>query len=472
MNFNFHHIHLPFILAVLLFSFSQGEGDNSQLKLHGEGWLQFGRIMAVSDTVDAAFNYSDNWIQNMGTHFTVKASIGENWDGALGLGGAQSYTAQGIVADVRNTKPIWDLFITQANMKYYYGEKENSPFSMQFGYFSHVYNKESELFGNYLVRGPVYPGFLFGEFEATDIDSSLSNTLGIQLENKLADFHHSLTLKSETQFPPIFDLSLIYTLGVNISDILNLEAGVDFYRLIPLKPNFEKEGNIFILDTSQVSHPYEFWHAYTESKLDGQGNSYLDTTFFTGRGTKVMGRWSLNVKNLLGLDFLENSQFKLYSEMAILGIANQKPVYIKMSERIPVMAGVQLPGFGWLDELVLEVEWYGAKFKNDYYNLSNQFSPVPVSNTDYNRSANASGMYSGDTTLVFDDPIDVHNLTADDIKWALYLSKNVAQGIRFSAQIANDHFRPDGNNPKANRYGTAFSKINDYYLMFRFGYFF
>ena len=94
------------------------------------------------------------------------------------------------------------------------------------------------------------------------------------------------------------------------------------------------------------------------------------------------------------------------------------------------MVGFNFPAFRLLDNLSLEVEWYGAKFRDDLWRYqtgrSLYPSPLPVSNGDVRN-------------------IDVEsNQKRDNWKWSLYAAKTIRNHFKISAQVANDHFRPGG----------------------------
>src|SRR5690606_35616763 len=76
--------------------------------------------------------------------------------------------------------------------------------------------------------------------------------------------------------------------------------------------------------------------------------------YYTFRGFKTMARVSLDIGALAGLDMVRPGEFKLYSEVALLGVEDQPFYYEDKLERLPVMAGIRLPTFGLLDRLSVE----------------------------------------------------------------------------------------------------------------------
>lgn len=481
--------------------------DGLKLRLSGKGWYQFGRIMQSSDTLVSKYNYNDNFIHSPGAQFTILADIGGNWSGAMGIGGYETQAPQGAVYNSQQTKRElgFKVFVTQANFAYTYGDREAPPFRAAFGLFPYRYNPDVRNFGEYLLRGPVYPGILFSGFEDKRIDPTVANTLGINLRSTLGGLTQDLIVKSETDLAPLFDFSLAYVGQFEVKDVFSIGFGVNFHRLVAMKP-----GLTDLTDPSfrgdergsrSVKHPYYRNYVYVEmdtvafasdgvtrkpgsegrDSLNGTLSSLDDTTFLwasrdttrlTHRGTKVMGRFSFDPKGLFGRGGMGPNDLKIYGEAAIIGVKDYKGVYDRIAERIPVMFGFGIPTFGLLDDCALEVEWYGAKFRDDYFKIEKQTSPLPRSNhsLEYNREDDGTGRLKSDTTLAFAD-FDVQNQTADDLKWSLYLSKKFLKYARVSFQVANDHYRPwEGAPGSTERYESAFTQVSDWYTMMKIGF--
>jgi hypothetical protein len=73
--------------------------SDPKLTLHGYGWVQAGRIMNTSDTLD--YNYSKNWMQSAATQITANMSFSDNLEGYLGIGGGQEHLMQGNATSAR-----------------------------------------------------------------------------------------------------------------------------------------------------------------------------------------------------------------------------------------------------------------------------------------------------------------------------------------------------------------------------------
>lgn len=465
------------LLTSICFYHSYAE-STAKVELHGAGWYQFGRIMHSSDTLVPDYNYNDNWISSAGSQFTIHADISEELDAAIGLGGYQLHNAQGARTSIIRARINFYPYLTEARVTYYPFNRDNNKLFLNSGLFAYQYNRDTRNLGSYLFRGPVYPGFLFSEFEAKSLDTTVANIIGFQLHSEpLEGFSNDLIFRSETELPPVFDISLAYISSYKIMPGVEIGAGVNFYRLIPANSKVTKldEGEFKI--STLGTHPYDGDYGYyidfdTTYAADSITVENIDTTTIRAshQGIKLMGRFSIDLNTLTQLNI--SKSFKLYSEVALLGIKDYEGIYPNKKERIPVMFGMYLP-VPWLDEAVVEAEWYGAKYKNDYQKLYKSASPIPKGNPEYDRT-DSSGYVKG-TTIPFSDPYDVTNMTKDNIKWSLYLTKSFMTNTKISLQIANDHYRPFTHyfvdpTGEATEFSTAFTTLKDWYAMMKIGY--
>jgi hypothetical protein len=457
------------------------------VRIYGQGWTQMGRIMHATDTLGgagAAVNLNGNWLQSNGAQFTAVTLIGDNLEGAFGFGGYQIYHSPGNAKQQRTMRFVFQNYITQARMTYYRGDRDRPDYSLTFGNFAYNYNPDVKDLGLYLLRGPVYPGYLQSGFKENGADTTRGNVLGARFQHSIGNFRQDLIFANERELPPTFDWSAAYVARYKALDAVEVGAGVNFYRLLPADSKLEKFRNVE--ETGDTNNPY-------------------DTITYSNQGAKLMALFSVDFKRWMpGVGFGANDM-RLYGEAAVLGVKNQGSYYDNILERIPVMVGFNIPTFGWLDYFSLEVEWYGSKYRNSLGKIGNFNSlsqpglfprpvepitpvptPVPFSYEDYyrNYAQNGTGtpdangdilLNSGDTLHVKGNAWDVENLMTDNWKWALYLEKTVHRHVIFTAQIANDHFRPRPAATVLDEWGgmaEAFTSPKDWYFMFRTSYFF
>lgn len=451
-------VKLFLALAVCLSSTSLfAEETGIKINFHGQGWVDVGRIMHSPDSVpvDAGTgqNLNGNWLRSPGAQFTMVADFSENLEGAFGFGAYKTSHAMG--KENGSTRPMYytislfQTFLTKASLTYSQGEKPNPWLSLTAGTFSHNYNGQVKNLGHYLLRGPVYPGVLMGEFQDRNIDSTKSNVMGARLHHGLGSFSQDLILMNEKDLPPTFDWSLAYIAKYKVLDAFELGAGVNFYRLMPYSSKLETPG-----------------HLVTDNGRSIEVLAPGDTLFYTHQGIKLMGMFNLDLKRVFGAGSMGPNDLILYGEAAVLGTKNYGTIYDKIGERIPIMAGFNFPAFGFLNYLSLEVEYYRSPYRNDLANIGN-----------LNNVADWTDLIPSRPTP---SPVPVQGIypdsTRDNWKWSVNMEKIVAGHVHFIAQVANDHFRPRpmATTSISSKGGTAeaFTSPKDWYLMFRMGYFF
>ncbi len=319
-----------------------------------------------------------------------------------------------------------------------------------------------------------------------------------------------------------------YLANFNFEEKFQLGAGVNFFRLVPNDKKLSTKPYRYEIESQasigcNTSHPFERANIYvsgaTRVDLDDSNpaDSLLinnpdfakskeitvcyddetsapyhivggDTTFLSHRGTKVIFNFAWDIQKTFFQDneLLGENDLKLYGELGIIGLNTSEAyntLYGKITQRMPVMVGLNIPALGFLDHLSLEVEYYGSPFRNDTRRLQPSNSVVqsvlPVSNKDLQRtpteitdSAGTRLVYiANQDTIPFSD-VDVQkNITSDNIKWSLHGAKTIQDHFVVSFQIASDHFRPYGT-ATSPTYETAFTRFWDCYWMAKIAYFF
>jgi hypothetical protein len=478
--------NFAWLFAMVIAFFTTTVSAKPEVSIQGFGWVQTGMIGNATDTL--RFNYNHNWMQTAATQITANVIIDEHWGGSLGIGAGQEHPMQGSTQDARLLKVNIATYITQANFTYTLGEREHAKFSATFGYFPYNYHSDIKNLGLYLLRGPVYPGALVSGFETKET-LPISNFLGTRLHSSLGSTEHDLILSSETENKPIFDYSLAYIFSQSFGETFKYGGGVNFYHLLPVYDwvTNPRDPNLFtFVDSADIVDPIDRTYFYVDP------TNRTDTTWLSSQGTKVDAFFRFDPKPLFESSAFGKNDLVLYGEIGLIGVKNYKGIYNDRSQRMPVMGGINLPAFGFLDDLSFEVEYYASPYKNDLTELQTNLSPTPVSNrtNKFRPKTLDSGyvMMSGDTlrtarvvvsqtggkvfeSVLWDDPYDVSNLHKDDWKWSLHLSKTVMDHIRFSAQVANDHFRPVGTGTTPT-YFSIFSTMKDWYWMSKVTYFF
>jgi hypothetical protein len=155
--------------------------------------------------------------------------------------------------------------------------------------------------------------------------------------------------------------------------------------------------------------------------------------YYTFRGFKAMARGALDVGQLMNAD-IPAGTFRLYAEAALLGVESQPYYYDQVMERMPLMAGVDIPTFGILDRLSAEVEYHKSRFRNNIYSVNQSQLPLPLTGPNFAGGIGPGGYaYEG-----------VEEDTDDDLRWSFFASRRITDGVSIHAQMASDHMRhPD-----------------------------
>lgn len=392
-------IALPALLVAMAPQIARAEAP--KLNFGGAGWFSYNTIVKSSDTANAK-EPNGKYLIGSGALFAINVDPSERLHIEAGIGVGMGHFLATSPTDQGGYAPVGaGPFVSNANFTFKPMSSEGGEFFVRGGLFPYDYMPEAQNLGLYLLRGPVYPGYLLSGFETKHV-MPVANTLGLQLHHRTGGFSHDFLFTFETDFYPYWDMSPAYLASYSFGETFRLGGGVNFYHLIPADSR---------LTTDTL-------HKYIDNTLP-----VPDTTQLSFKGIKVMANASLDPKPLFGNpEILGPEDLKLYGEVAVIGLDNDKAhkaLYGNYSNRMPIMVGFNLPAFGFLERLAVEVEHYGAKFKDDIsqYNRYRSQSPKPASKIDT-------------------------NYAADNLKWSVYGSRVFQQHVKLSFQVASDHYRP------------------------------
>jgi hypothetical protein len=385
-------------------AFASAEGGN--LDISSGGWIQYGRIVKSLDT--AGEKHLEKGLQQAGAQVAAGYA-----DGPLrihaGLGVQMSHSLSPGYGSGGYAPMVSVPYVADADLEYAFLERSDLRLSLEAGLFPFDYAPESQNLGLYLLRGPVYPGLLTSGFE-TKYVLPIANTLGFRINNRIGAFEQDLLLAFEDEWPTYWDASPAYVAAYRFGSVFRIGGGFQLNHFLPVdaKITDPKDGNV----------------TYKFPKAPGSHDS--DSAFVPFRGIKLMADFAFDPKALLGGPGpFGPEDLKLYGEIAVLGLDRDRAhddLYGPIAKRMPMMAGINLPAFGWLDRLGLELEYYGAPWVDDpsifEHTRSSHLTPIPK------RSA-----------------LDT-NTVRDNFKWSFYAAKTVAGHVRLSAQAASDHYRP------------------------------
>jgi hypothetical protein len=138
---------------------------------------------------------------------------------------------------------------------------------------------------------------------------------------------------------------------------------------------------------------------------------------FDNAAVKLVAFFDLDFNVMLGLEKERFGAMGIYGEIAQLGLKNYPIFYTESAQRRPVMLGVNIPTFGLLEHLSVEVEY----LKN----------PVMMS---------IASTYDK-LDLPPDPEFRYTAYDRDDYKWSVHATRNLNRFLSLHLQVANDHMR-------------------------------
>lgn len=303
------------------------------------------------------------------------------------------------------------------------------------------YNPDARNLGEYLFRTGCYPSYIISGF-----DQAFAKLTGFRFNSMLFGcLRQDLLLTLETDIMPLHDFSISYLINGTIAKAVEIGAGVNFYRMLPVIEEIttpENSDNLYLTSTG-------------------------DSAYYTFKGVKCMARLSLDPKRLFNAPFFGENDLKLYAEAAILGVKNHEAFhydsvsggwesdtgnnfYDDITQRIPVMFGVNIPTFKLLDVLALEFEVFRWPYRNIYMSRLFKYElPVP---------APPKGDY------------DYSDYKKDSWKWSLYAKKSIVRGWSLIGQVARDHLRHKISDKAFLDEEEALTRYDEWYWMVKFEY--
>lgn len=361
-------------------------------------------------------------LNRAGVTFLQEAAL-NRFDVSVGLTGLVWWPyGQGVTNSderVMNVKPM----IPIARARWQFGDPASTGGAFQVGTFNYKYNPDARDLGEYLYRSGTYPGFLWTTEGWLLMNRAANYSHGVlltvtQMGGKLK---HNFSLFMENQYFPVGDFSPGYDFSVTSKwfevgggAVLNHYLSTHPSRLTP-----KIDQNTYI-----TGHVKDSAGAVKEiswvSGAPPPNDSIIDTVktgHWTFKGIKLMGRAALNLGSLLPENIRGPEDLRLFTEVAVLGVEDYPVYYSKMSRRIPVMVGINLPTARLLDVFSVQVEYYKSLY-NDIEQFNAGTPSLPIWKTDY-----------GD------------EITRDDWKWSIYGKKTINKLMTIYAQAADDHFR-------------------------------
>lgn len=446
----------------------------------------------------------NEWIDRFGSYFVQEAVVGDNLVLQGGLGGIFEFPKPEKSGEEFGGSQYKLFYIgpSVAKAMYHFGGIEQGRFSLGGGMFPFKYNPDAYDLGDYLFRSQPYPTSIMtgGNGGLTAIGEQTTVLQGFHGHANLGKLNLDALLTTETGLPPLYDWSLAFLADFRIGDgLLDIGAGVNFKRLIQIKPEktqvedlensyFKKGGVWYSGDAANYKNPASFLTSQANAayaKNDqadsalgdaymarsqaltaivdslAQGGPWVDSSghvpgakYYTPAGVMLMARASLDLKKVLPSDAYSPEDLRVYAELAVLGVRNYPVYYRKITERMPIMAGFNLPTFRWVDLISVQFEYFNSPNLNNTYTMGEKNWALP---------------YLPEDNL-FSEKEWNDLTTKDNFSWSILIRKRVLGGLLFNAQVARDHMRTIGTDWY---YGSRFEpneilhKSSSWYWMFQ-----
>jgi len=396
------------------------------------------------------------FLSRTGVFLLQSATINQKLDVSISVGGLFWYSLP-VSANATHTRLVkFGPGVGQASGLYRFGDNDDPAALLEIGFFPFKYNPDAKNLGEYQFRSGTYPGYLWtGGWSIINSAAYMAQGLRLEVPTFSNTLTHNFTLFMERDFEPTYDISPSYVLKYKPNEVVEVGAGVTWAHGLPIKPSLatpKKRTNAYygdsvlpesewgkagldlddprvVPDTSPLAGTRDpvTGESYVAVSENGIPNSQL--SYYTFQGIKLMGRASVNFQSLLESELLNPQDLKIYGEVAVLGVKNYPFYYEKISERMPIMVGVNLPTFKVLDILSVEVEYYQSKFQNNIRNVMQATIPTWKLPPDV-----TSGTYQ---TFIDSSKIE----TEDNLHWSIYAKKTIVEGMDLFVQAASDHMR-------------------------------
>lgn len=344
--------------------------------------------------------------------------------------------------------------LEEASGKYKFGDLEKPIVETKFGLFFEKYNPDAKNLGEYLFRSGTYPAYLQtgGWYILNSAGYFLQGIQGnLHLLNGALDLESFLYMERDLE--PTYDLTPAF-LATYKRGAFEVAGGAAFNHLIPAKPSITTPKNRYNAYLTDPATGKTRLVTFKETQLSPDTLSGLK--YYTFQGTKLVARASFNLQSILQSEHLNSDDLKLYSEVAVLGVKNYPIYYTKLSKRIPMMLGMNLPTFKLVDKMSFEMEYFDSDFPNSIEDVYERTLPIP-------------GTIAGVATQLrqnYVDSLSTHRNLRDKVKWTFWMQKEITTGLGLTFQVASDHFRPMNFNLKPS-YEPVTPTWNDWYYMFR-----
>jgi hypothetical protein len=485
------------ILAFTCLAAAQTEDKIDILRPSFTVFHEFGSITHGTDMEDREF---ENYVlQRSGVWMNLKAVRNDRLTLNAVIGGVYWNPTFNENSSSESSLRYFAAGAPRASATYIFGDLAKPSFTIEAGLFPYKYNDHN--LGEYMFRTTSYPTQVFNG-GLTWVEVNRAQVSGLRIAQPLGDiFSHEALLTVETDQLPYYDMNLTYMARAKVSDILKVSAGIQFARVLPVRPSVTNPniaGNRFYTfnDTTYIDKDDYYTNRLgkdpgadslmfergktlgTQLKsLTDNGMSMSDaldslerqygvaagsSTYdsYDASSIKTVVAFSFDPKPLLGgVPLLNANDLVLYGEAAILGLKNYPILYEDRMERTVAMVGLNLPTFRMVDVLALELEWFGSRQPNSSAYAQQAISKISDGSIPQPRPQ--PSIYPENLTGY--SPEDWEK---DNIRWSVFTRRQILKGLSLDLQAASDNSR-GWVYPSGRRYWAYFRSPSDWYWMFK-----
>ena len=470
--------------ALVFYAVLSHAQDSSSIKIvpNGRSAMEYGQVVSGYDKSVGNIEHVTIDRVYLGTGLNAHLGAKTNFTGGIEVKAFNEFPRQVINGFTR--RYYYYFYLTQAELTHRLLDDHGITVDIGGGYFPYKYNGNARNLGEYLFRSTAYPQTLTTEF-----DFPFARLAGLYARSTFSTgintINFDLLSTINTEWMAIGDLNLSMIASYTVASIFEIGAGIHFGSLVSADESA----------TTPQNDATKYW--------DGTDTS----RYYTFRGTKAMGRFSIDPKRLFPHGMIFSDQDLIfYGEAALLGVKNydvavNSPIwYNSPLERVPVTLGMNWPthqllsyciipaGMGYylesiqgkkattagicgamgvllgvgswlldkrlsidsrLDIIAIEAEWWGNRYPNSMQGIVQDGLPLP---------------YLQGTKTV--DSIPYKD---DNKKWSIFGSKTIANRYRISFQAASDHMRTFAWDWNRQDWEEALRGPEKWYYMLRFG---
>lgn len=380
-----------------------------------------------------------------------QAQASESWGYAIGLKGILWWPFATEIGEPGTRTVRVEPHISVLKARWDFGAAQGASF-LEFGFLPYKYNRDAANLGEYLYRSGTYPGDVVTTDGYQFMDHAYYDAYGVHARVSTLDglLIHDFNLFAEGFVQPIGDLTPAYEVGLK-AGILEIGAGAAYNRGISYRPSKTRpmdESNLYIEVQADPVKGYAYYKGpylgAPSAVKDDPAKPYAILHRWTQRGVKVMARAAVDLGGIIPEGLKSPEDLRVFAEAAVLGLENQPYYYENVAQRIPVMAGLNVPTFRALDLLSAQVEYYDARFNN--VSQADRLS-VPI------------------WTVANYATRDLDTYTPSKWRWSVYGRKELNRLLDLHFQVASDHLRLRNVLSTRSDYDLTASPKNWYYLL-------